>query len=84
MRIATKLNIGMMIVLAATVASNYTVLQATIGPQFSQIEEQASRTNHKRVLEAFDTLLNRLRTPTQDWSYWDAACLSPSLSPVFV
>ncbi len=71
MRIATKLNVGILAVFVASVLANFLVLQATIKPQFESIEIQASRANHKRVLDALESLQAKIRTSTQDWGFWD-------------
>ncbi len=71
MRIATKLNIGILIAFAATVLANYFVLQVTIKPKFDEIEIATSKLNHKRVVDAIETVQAKIRSSTQDWSFWD-------------
>ncbi len=73
MRIATKLNAGILAVLGTVVVTDYAVMQSTIRPQFEAIEQAASKVNHQRVHDAFDILANRLRSSTQDWAFWDPA-----------
>ena len=72
MRIATKLNIGVFTVFAATVLANYAVLEWTIKPKFDEIEVSEAKRNHDRVLEAIDTMSATLRASAQDYAFWDA------------
>jgi two-component system, NtrC family, sensor kinase len=71
MNIAAKLNTCILAVFATSALLNYSVLRATIQPQFEDIEISAAGTNHKRVLEALDSLQVKLRSSTQDWGFWD-------------
>jgi two-component system, NtrC family, sensor kinase len=71
MNIAAKLNAGILAVFAASAIANYSVLRATIQPKFDEIEVASAETNHKRVIDAIDTLQVKLRSSTQDWGYWD-------------
>ncbi|MGQ0457930.1 MAG: ATP-binding protein [Hyphomicrobium sp.] len=73
MRIATKLNLGVLMVFMATVIGNYAALEMTVRPKFEEIEEGAARANHKRVLDVVDSLAEKLRASSQDNAYWDEA-----------
>lgn len=72
MRIASKLNIVVLAVLAASVAANYAVLKATIQPRFDDIELTAAAKNHDRVLEAIGSVSEALRASAQDYAFWDS------------
>lgn len=72
MRIASKLNIVMLAVLAASVVANYAVLKATIQPRFDDIELTAAAKNHDRVLEAIGSVSEALRASAQDYAFWDS------------
>ena len=51
--------------------ATFGVLQATIQPRFDELERAAAQTNHKRVLEAFDMMSEKLETATHDYAFWD-------------
>lgn len=72
MRIASKLNIVVLAVLAASVAANYAVLKSTIQPRFDDIELTAATKNHDRVLEAIGSVSEALRASAQDYAFWDS------------
>lgn len=72
MRIASKLNIVVLAVLAASVAANYAVLKSTIQPRFDDIELAAASKNHDRVLEAIGSVTEALRASAQDYAFWDS------------
>ncbi|MFN0217605.1 MAG: ATP-binding protein [Hyphomicrobium sp.] len=71
MRIATKLNVGILMVFLATVIGNGVVLDLTIRPKFVEMEATASRADHQRVLDVIHSLADKLRASSQDNAYWD-------------
>lgn len=71
MRLAAKLNIGVLAVFVVSVATNYLVLHATIKPKFDDIEIAASQRNHERILDAIATLSATLGASAQDYAFWD-------------
>lgn len=73
MRIATKLNAGILLVFATGVLANYVALQATVKPKFDEIEAASALVNHKRVTDAIESLCGKVRAASQDWAMWDDA-----------
>lgn len=71
-RIATKINIGVLTVFAATVIANFAVLEWTIKPKFDEIEISDAKRNHERVLEGIQNMGATLRASAQDYAFWDA------------
>lgn len=72
MRIATKINIGVLAVFAASVVANFVVLEWTIKPKFDEIEIADAKRNHDRVLEGIQNMSATLRASAQDYAFWDA------------
>lgn len=73
MRVATKLNVGILLVFVATVLGNYAALEMTVRPKFDETEEAAAHADHKRVLEVIDSMAEKLRASSQDNAFWDDA-----------
>jgi two-component system, NtrC family, sensor kinase len=70
-RIASKINTALLAAIACGTLATFTVLNATIKPQFDAIERSGAMTNHKRVTDALESLTEKLQTATQDYAFWD-------------
>lgn len=71
MRIATKLNIVVLVAFAVGAWANYLVLQGTIKPRFDEIELAAAHRDHGRVIDAISSARESLRASAQDYAFWD-------------
>ena len=72
MRISSKINTALFAAVACGTLATFMVLQSTIKPQFDEIERAAAQLNHKRVTDSFEAFTDKLKTATQDYSFWDA------------
>jgi signal transduction histidine kinase len=70
-RIASKLNAALIVVLACGTLAAYLVLQTTIKPRFDEIEQANAFLNHSRVKDALSAATDKLQTATQDYAFWD-------------
>ncbi len=71
MRIASKINAALFAIFACGMLAAFLVLHWTIQPKFEEIERSDARMNHKRVIDAFEAMTEKLETATQDYAFWD-------------
>lgn len=71
MRIASRINIALLTLLACGSVTGYAVMQSTIYPRFEAIERDEASLNHKRVVQALDAATEKLATAAQDYAFWD-------------
>lgn len=71
MRIVTKINIALAIVIGASALLNFTALQLTVVPGFHKIEGEAASRNQGRALEAIEAQKGILANSAKDWAFWD-------------
>jgi two-component system, NtrC family, sensor kinase len=70
-RIASKINTALLAAIACGTLATFTVLNSTIKPRFDAIEHDGAMTNHKRIMDALESLTEKLKTATQDYAFWD-------------
>jgi two-component system NtrC family sensor kinase len=71
MRIAVRVNVALLTILACGAVATYAALHMTIRPKFDEIERSDAIRNHERVVDAINAATEKLATATQDYSFWD-------------
>ncbi len=71
MRIVTKINAALGVVLAVSVGLNLLILNMTIRPEFEGIERRAAEADYKRVVETLDDQFQKVLAPARDYGAWD-------------
>ena len=71
MRIAVRVNVALLTILACGAVATYAALHMTIRPKFEEIERSDAIRNHERVVDAINAATEKLATATQDYSFWD-------------
>jgi len=71
MRIVTKINSALGILVGLSVLLNFAALQFTVKPSFAELEEKTASDNQTRVLEALHRLEDRARGSARDYAVWD-------------
>lgn len=71
MRIVSKINVALAIVVGVSAALNFAALQATVVPRFVSLEDEAARRNQARILEAIDMQKDQVAASARDYAFWD-------------
>ncbi len=73
MRIRPKTVIAVVVTLVVLVFALYLAMAASLDLEFQRAQAQNSRANIERVVTAYRSQVNSLRSLVTNWAYWDAS-----------